>query len=155
MPDRPCYNSLMHLTQKEIFWKCWLWSIISGAIVAGLFWWLTDLLGLFRGTFGGRVFLDLMLTLCIFVSDFGAGFVGWRIVDKYYHNQTRRFVRQYTIYCLVGFALLMATIFSPLSILALLWSFVAPLCVILAFRKVDIKPVKSYGPTRQRARKTR
>lgn len=92
-----------------------------------------------------------MLALSIFTSDFGAGFVGWRIVDKYYHGRTHQFVRRYILYCVIGFALLMAIIFSPFSILALFWSLVAPFCVILALRKVDIKPVKSYGPKRSRA----
>ena len=142
---------LVHLTQKEIFWKCWWWSIISGVVVAMLFWMLSGIGSLFRGDNGGNVFLDLLLALSIFGSDFGAGFVGWRIVDKYYPNLARRFVRRYTMYCLGSFVLLVGVIFSPLSILALLWSFLAPYCVTLSLRNVKVPMAKvPKKPTQRR-----
>lgn len=125
----------MHLTNKEIFWKCWLWSIISGIIVAALFWVLSGIGSLFRGENGGNVFLDLLLSLSLFGSYFGAGFVGWRIVDKYYHSTTRRFVKRYILYSFITFVILVGVIYSPLSILALAWSLLAPWCVIMALNK--------------------
>jgi hypothetical protein len=125
----------MHLTNKEIFWKCWLWSTIGGIIVAALFWMLSGIGNLFHGENGGNVFLDLLLTLCLFGSYFGAGFVGWRIVDKYYHGAVRRFVRRYALYSLLSFVLLVGVIYSPLSILALLWSVLAPWCVVTALNR--------------------
>jgi hypothetical protein len=125
----------MHLTNKEIFWKCWLWSIISGIIVAGLFWMLSGIGSLFHGENGGNVFLDLLLSLSLLGSYFGAGFVGWRIVDKYYHGAVRRFMKRYLLYSFISFAVLIAIIYSPLSILALLWSVLAPWCVITALNK--------------------
>jgi len=90
----------------------------------------------FHGANGGTIFLDLLLGLSIAGSYFGAGFVGWRIVDKYYHSVAKRYIKRYLFYSILSFLLLVGIIFSPLSILALLWSFIAPGCVVLALKQV-------------------
>ncbi|HEX3568553.1 MAG TPA: hypothetical protein VHT70_02650 [Candidatus Saccharimonadales bacterium] len=125
----------MYLTHKAIFWKCWLWSIIAGIVVAALFYFLSSITNIFHGSYGGTIFLDLLLSLSILGSFFGAGFVGWRIVDKYYHAGVRPFVRRFVLYSILSFVLLAGIIYSPVSFLAILWSFVAPLCVLGAISK--------------------
>ena len=125
----------MHLTTKDIFWKCWLWSIIGGIIVALLFWIISGIGNVFRGANGGTIFIDLLLGLSIVGSYLGAGVVGWRIADKYYHSGVAIFKKRYTQYSLVSFIVLIAVVYSPASFLALLWSFLAPYCVVRALGK--------------------
>ena len=132
----------MHHTNKDIFWKCWLWSAICGAVVAVLFWFISDIGSLFHGKYGGTVFIDLLLGLSVLGSYFGAGFVGWRIVDRYYPSTVKAFLKSYKRYSLFSFILLVAIIYSPLSILAIFWSVLAPYCVIVSLSKAK-KTVES------------
>ena len=125
----------MHLSNNDIFWKCWLWSIVGGILVALLFWMIVSVGNLFRGAEGGTIFIDLLLGLSIVGSYFGAGVVGWRIADKYYHGSVPIFLRRYVWYGSLSFVVLVGVIYSPASFLALLWSFLAPLCVISALSK--------------------
>ena len=146
----------MPFTDKEIFWKCWLWSLISGTIVAVLFWILSGIGNLFHGPYGGTIFVDLLLVLSIAGSYAGAGYVGWRLVNKYHPSKLLLYRKAYVKYSLISFVILAIIVYSPLSILALLWSFIAPYCVLLALsviRKTMAleKPVK----TRKRAVKRR
>lgn len=125
----------MPLSNKAIFWKCWLWSIIGGIIVAGLFYAVSGIGHVFHGPYGGTIFVDLLLSLSIVGSYAGAGFVGWRIADKYYHSRVKRFMKRYAWYSLLSFALLVVVVYSPLSFLAILWSLLAPQCVVVALGK--------------------
>ncbi len=125
----------MHLSNKDIFWKCWLWSVIGGIAVALLFWMASSIGNLFRGTEGGTIFIDLLLGLSIVGSYFGAGVVGWRIADKYYHAGVPLFLKRYAWYSCLSFVLLIGVVYSPASFLSLLWSFLAPLCIIGALSK--------------------
>jgi hypothetical protein len=130
----------MYLTNKAIFWKCWLWSIIAGIIVAALFYFLGSITNIFHGPNGGTIFIDLLLFLSIVGSYFGAGYVGWRIADKYYHSAAKKFIKRYVQFSVLSFIVLVAVIYSPLSILAILWSFIAPLCVVWALRRATATP---------------
>ena len=125
----------MKLTNQTIFWKCWLWSVITGGVVASLFWMICNIGNFFRGDAGGTIFVTILLILSIVGSYAGAGVVGWRIAEKYYPRTVDRFVRRYTLYSLISFVLLVGIVYSPVSILALLWSLLAPLCVIIAINR--------------------
>lgn len=125
----------MKLTNQTIFWKCWLWSVITGGVVATLFWTICNIGGFFRGDEGGTIFVTILLILSIVGSYAGAGVVGWRITEKYYTRTVDRFVKRYTLYSLGSFVLLVGIVYSPVSILALLWSLLAPLCVIIAINR--------------------
>ncbi|HSD56023.1 MAG TPA: hypothetical protein VLA92_02620 [Candidatus Saccharimonadales bacterium] len=123
----------MHLTKSDIFWKSWLWSVICGLVVASVFYFVTGLINkMFRFSYGGVAFVDLLIILAIAGSYFGAGYVGSRIAHKYHYDVEKRFVRRYTWYSIVTFLLLVAVTYSPLSFLGILWSLVAPYCVIKA-----------------------
>jgi len=74
----------MKLTNQAIFWKCWLWSVITGGVVATLFWMVCNVGNFFRGDEGGTIFVTILLILSIVGSYAGAGVVGWRIAEKYY-----------------------------------------------------------------------
>ena len=126
----------MHLTNKDIFWKCWLWSLIGGVVIATLFWIISGIGSLFHGPNGGTIFIDLLLSFSLLGSYVGAAFVGWRIVDKYHHSDVKVFLKRYGLYGIISFAVLMVVIYSPLSFLAVLWSAIAPLCVIIALNNV-------------------
>jgi len=130
----------MHLTKSNIFWKCWLWSIICGIIVAMLFWIISGIGNLFHGPNGGTIFIDLLLSFSIAGCYFGAGYVGSRIATKYYNDTDRRFAKRYVLYSIISFALLVGVVYSPVSFLGILWSLIAPLCVIGALAKVKKKP---------------
>lgn len=80
----------------------------------------------------GDLFFDLLITLGVIGAYFGAGLVGWRVADKYFHAREKQFIRQYIRYSIATFILLIIIAYSPLSFLGLLWSFVAPFCVIKA-----------------------
>lgn len=126
----------MHHTKSDIFWKCWLWSAIFGIISAGVFYILSDIS---RSVINvGDYFFDFLIIFGIIGAYFGAGLVGWRIADKYFHAYEKLFVKRYVRFSILTFILLVAIAYSPLSILGLLWSFVAPFCVLQA-----LKPFKS------------
>jgi len=125
----------MKLTNQAIFWKCWLWSVITGGVVATLFWMVCNVGNFFRGDEGGTIFVTILLILSIVGSYAGAGVVGWRIAEKYYARTVDRFVRRYTLYSFFSFVLLVGIVYSPVSVLALLWSLLAPLCVIIAINR--------------------
>lgn len=128
-------------TNKDIFLKCWLWSVISGVTIAILFWLISDVGGFFHDVNGGTIFTDLLIGFSVVGSYLGAGYVGWRIADIYYTNIVKQFLTRYKHYCLYSFIALVAIIYSPLSILALFWSVLAPYCVLIALSKSK----KSYG----------
>ena len=130
----------MKLTNKEIFWKCWLWSIIGGIVVAVLFWMISGIGNLFHGTYGGTIFIDLLLGLSIVGAYGGAGLVGWRIADKYYHDVVKQFLKRYLWYSAGSFVVLVGVVYSPASFLAILWSLLAPFCVIWALNKTTKGP---------------
>jgi hypothetical protein len=125
----------MYMTRKEIFLKCWFWSVITGVLVATIFWIVTDVGGFFHYAYGGAIFIDLLVGLSVVGSYVGAGYIGWRIVDKHYHKSVKYFIKRYEKYSLLSFIILIAVIYSPLSILGFLWSVLAPYCVIAALSK--------------------
>lgn len=119
----------MHHTKSDIFWKCWLWSAIFGIIMAALYAFISDIGP--RWMSAGD-FFGLLTIFGIIGAYFGAGLVGWRIADKYYHAYEKRFIKRYIQYSIITFMLLVAITYSPVSFLGLLWSVVAPLCVLRA-----------------------
>lgn len=122
----------MHLTRFEIFKKCWLWSVISGIAFGSIFWFITSIGNWFHVVFGDTVaFYDVFVVICIIGCYFGAGYVGLRIADKYYHRAAR-FKKRYIQYSVLSFLLLVAITFSPVAFLGLLWSLVAPYCALQA-----------------------
>lgn len=131
----------MHLSNKDIFKKSWLWSVICGIIVAILYWLIATITPLFNWIYDFIPFFDLLILFSLAGSYFGAGYVGWRIADKYYHDTEKRFVRRYVVYSILTFILLVAIAYSPLSILGLLWSLIAPFCVLQALK--PFRPKKS------------
>jgi hypothetical protein len=122
----------MHHTKSDIFWKCWLWAAIFGCVAAGLYM-IVSSIGP-RWLSAGGLFFDLLIIIGILGSYFGAGLVGWRIADKYYHRYEKTFIKRYVQFSLLTFAVLVAITYSPLSILGLLWSFVAPFCVLWSLK---------------------
>lgn len=120
----------MYHTKSDIFWKCWLWSAIFGSVIAGLYAFISGI-GPHWLSAGG-LFFDLLIIFGIMGAYFGAGLVGWRIADKYFHTYEKQFIRRYAKYSLITFVLLVGITYSPVSILGLLWSFVAPFGVLWA-----------------------
>ena len=98
--------------------------------MAGLYAFISDIGP--RWLSAGDLFFDLLIIFGIVGAYFGAGLVGWRIADKYYHAKEKQFRSRYIRYSLITFVALIAITYSPLSILGLLWSFVAPFCVVKA-----------------------
>jgi uncharacterized membrane protein len=134
----------MHLTKYEIFKKCWLWSVVCGIAVGSLFWFITSFGNWFYRVFGDKVaFFDVFVVLAIVGCYFGAGYIGWRIADKYYHNKADRFRKRYIQYSVLSFLLLVVIVYSPLSFLGILWSLVAPYCAVQALAFVKILPKSS------------
>jgi hypothetical protein len=127
----------MPLTRKNIFWKCWIWSIACGILFAIIFWLISDAGGLLHLYYGGGVFLYLLFGFSIVGSYIGAGTVGWRIADKYYHHSVKRFMKQYGLYSMVSLVILVAIVYSPVPFLVLLWSILAPFCVLAALPKTS------------------
>lgn len=132
----------MHLTKSEIFKKSWIWSIICGLSVGSFFWFITSLGNWFSILVRDTVaFFDVFIVLSIAGCYFGAGYVGWRIADKYYHDKERRFIKRYVKYSILSFLLLVAIVYSPLAFLGLLWSLAAPYCVVQA-----LAPIRKNSP---------
>lgn len=125
----------MHHTKSDIFWKCWLWAAIIGSLVAGLYAFISSVGP--RWISGGDRFFDLLILLGIVGAYFGAGLVGWRIADKYYHAREKQFIKRYIRYSVLTFAVLVGVTYSPLSALGLLWSLVPPFSVILALNRIN------------------
>lgn len=126
---------IMNFTNSEIFKKAWLWSVICGAAVAVVFW-LVMYIPVFHWIYKCAAFMDLLILFGVAGSYFGAGYVGWRIAVKHYGDRNRRFIKRYIYYSLLSFVILLAVSFSPLSFMGLLWSFVAPLCVLQALKRI-------------------
>lgn len=138
----------MHLTKSDIFWKCWWWSLIFGAIV-GLFFYAVT--GLFNWDYPGTTFIDLLISLSIIGCYVGAGYVGWRISIKYYHV-SQKFIKRYRQYSIITFILLIAVVYSPLSFLGVLWSFIPPFGVLQTLNYVKQETEPTIKP-RKRSRK--
>lgn len=124
----------MHHTKSDIFWKSWLWAAIFGIIVACIYAFISDI-GPRWLSAGGR-FFDLLILLGIFGAYFGAGLVGWRIADKYFHAYEKIFIKRYIRYSILTFILLVGITYSPLALLGLLWSVVPPFCVLRALDSI-------------------
>lgn len=124
----------MHHTKSDIFWKCWLWSAVIGCLAAGLY---AIIANIGPHWLSGDIFFDLVIIFGVLGAYFGAGLVGWRIADKYYHAYERQFIKRYIKYSVLTFVLLVAITYSPLSIVGLLWSFVAPFCVLQALAPIQ------------------
>ncbi len=129
-------------TKSDIFWKCWLWSAICGILAAIAFWFLSSIGNVFHWDYGGAAFIDLLIISSIAGAYFGAGYVGSRIAHKYYGDHDGKFVKRYLRYSLITFVVLVAVAYSPLSFLALLWSFVAPYSVLKTLDYLQPTPKK-------------
>ena len=126
----------MHHTKSDIFWKSWLWAAIFGCVAAGLYAFISNI---GPHWLNGGDFIDLLIILGVFGSYFGAGLVGWRIADKYYHAQEKVFIKRYIRFGVLTFILLVGIAYSPLSILGLLWSLIPPFCVLQALEPIRKK----------------
>jgi hypothetical protein len=122
-------------SRKDIFIKCWIWSIVSSMLTAAAFWLLTSFGNIFRWEYGGTVFMDLLVGLSVVGGYVGAGYIGWSLVDKYYPGNAKFFLREYRKYSIYSFLGFIAITFTPLSILGLLWSIMAPACVLMVLAK--------------------
>jgi hypothetical protein len=143
----------MHLSKSDIFWKSWWWSLVCGTAAGIFFYLVTDFNGLFHWSYGGSAFIDLLIIVSIAGCYFGAGYIGWRIADKYYQDTEKNYISHYRKYSLLTFLLLVAVAYSPLSFLEILWSLVAPFCVLLALSKV--RPAEVEHPKRSARKQTR
>ena len=113
--------------------------MVFAVIVATIFYAITNISWLFHWSYGGTAFVNLLVVVCVCSSYFGAGYIGWRIADKHYHDHEKRFIRRYIQYSLLTFVVLVVVTYSPLSILGLLWSFVAPYGVLWSLEYVKGK----------------
>ncbi len=127
----------MNFTRKEIFWKCWIWSMAIGILLATVFWIASSIIGFFNQEIGAAAFLYLLFGFSIIGSYIGAGFVGWRITDKYHHHFVKQFIKRYEAYSLASLIILAGIILSPMPYLGLLWSVLAPFCVLAALSKLS------------------
>jgi 4-amino-4-deoxy-L-arabinose transferase-like glycosyltransferase len=141
----------MHLTKSDIFWKSWWWSLVFGAIVASIFYAIT---GLFRFEYPGTSFFDILISLSIVGCYFGAGYVGWRISLKYYHT-SQKYIKLYRQYAIITFVILIGVVYSPLSFLSVLWSFIPPFCVLQALKHVVEETTPAIKPRRRKRQPAR
>lgn len=139
------------MTKSDIFWKSWWWSAVCGAGVAIFFLMITSL-PVFESVFRHVSFIDILVVTSVAGYYFGAGYVGARIATKYFAG-SKRFTGRYVRFSLLSFVALVALAFSPLSFLMILWSFVAPYCVLLTLRGFEPIPVKQTVHNRPRARR--
>lgn len=110
---------------------------MSGVITAIVFYAVTGIGNIFDWLYRSTSFVDMLIGISILGSYAGAGYVGWRIAEKHYHDREKRFVKRYTRYSAFTLFVLVAVVFSPLSFLGILWSFVAPLCVLWSLNYIQ------------------
>ena len=137
----------MHLSASDIFWKSWWSAVIVGAATGITFYAITSF---FDWHLPGTSFVDVLIGLSIFGSYFGAGYVGWRIADKYYYGSEKKFAKYYRRFSLLTFVALVVIVFSPLSFLGLLWSLIPPWCVLQAIKHIEKEPKPAKKPRRKR-----
>jgi hypothetical protein len=125
-------------SDKSIFLKCWLWSVIVGCLIPAVFWIFVDVANLFHND--GSTFLAVLLFLSIVGEYLGAGLVGWRLVEKYLISSEKKFLKSYFRLSLITFVVAIIIVYSPLSPLGLLWSLVPPLCVMKILSKINPQP---------------
>ena len=143
----------MRLTKSDIFWKSWWWSAACGASVAIAFLIITSV-PVFDWLFKLVSFVDVLVALSIIGCYFGAGYVGSRIAVKYYNDHERRYARRYIRFSIFSFILLIAVAFSPVSFLMILWSLIAPYCVLLALNGLTPSAASPARPRTRRKRAT-
>lgn len=96
---------------------------------------------------GDGYFFSILITFGVIGSYCGAGLVGWRIVDKYFHPSVKAFLRRYLQLSAITFILLIIITYTPFSIIAgIFWSLVAPYCVIKALPEKPIKTKSKRTP---------
>lgn len=117
---------------KTIFLKAWMWSIIVALVFGVVFWIIGNFGHLFQNASSGLQFFEVGLYISIAGGYLGAGLIGWRISEKYYFTKATRFVKRYTIISILSFAISFFLFNTPLAIL---WSLVAPLCVVIVLSK--------------------
>ena len=140
------------MTKSDIFWKCWWWSASCGAGIAVLFLIVTAI-PIFDWLFKLVSFVDVLVILSVLGCYLGAGYVGSRIAAKYYNDHEGRYAKRFTRFSLISFAVLVAVALSPLSFLMVLWSFIAPYCVILTLNGIPAKHVESHHKRRTTRRR--
>ncbi|MGD0283983.1 MAG: hypothetical protein ABSB12_00060 [Candidatus Saccharimonadales bacterium] len=114
--------------------------MISGILFATLFWVFSGIGNSFHLDIGGSIFLYLLFGISVVGTYFGAGIVGWRLTDRYYHPSVKYFIKRYELYSALSLAILAVVIYSPIPFLAFLWCILAPFCVLMALPKSS-KPV--------------
>lgn len=140
------------MTKSDIFWKCWWWSATFGA-GTGILLLIITAVPIFDWLFKVVPFFDALVVLSVIGCYVGAGYVGSRIATKHYTNHQGRYAKRYAGFGVLSFALLVGIAFSPLSFLMILWSFVAPYCVVLALRGIPRKQQAVPRAARARARR--
>lgn len=139
----------MRISKSDIFWKSWWWSIVCGSAVAIAFLIITSI-PVFDWIFKKVSFVDVLVVFSIAGCYLGAGYVGSRVASKYYSDPQKRFKGRYVRFSILSFALLVALAFSPISFIMVLWSFIAPYCVILALNNLGQTQVKAAARPRPR-----
>ncbi len=120
----------MALPRKSIFFKAWIWSLIGSLISVAIFWVGSSLIDFFQGDIVRFTYGLLVASL---VGNFlGASLIAWRVADKYYHARLRQSLRRYARFSLLSLVVAIGILFTPISLLASVWSLASAWCVMLA-----------------------
>jgi hypothetical protein len=122
------------LSNKTIFLKSWLWSLIGAAAIVFLFWLISDFIHVPKKLNSLTGFTDTILCLSVLGNIIGSGLVVWRIAEKYHTPIAKNIIRKYFWLSLWSFILATILIITgtPLTTLIVVWNLIAPICVLRA-----------------------
>ena len=135
---------------SDIFWKCWWWSATCGAGI-GILLLIITTIPIFDPLFRLIPFFDTLVILSVAGCYAGAGYVGSRIAAKHYTDHHGRYVKRYAGFSILSAIVLVAIAFSPLSFLMILWSLIAPYCVLLTLRGFTRKQQTAAAAPKRRS----
>lgn len=129
----------MPYSQKELFLKLWLWSIIVGVAFVLVYWIMSGLVPFLQSPGNPYGFVDGVLYASVIGNALGAGLVGWRLVDKYKTAYVAHFKKRFGILTVLSFVLAFILVNTPLTFIMVLWTMAAPATVLMTFHKLGIK----------------
>ncbi len=122
----------MNFNRRTLFFKSWLWSLIGGAALSALFWFITGIIHVFQVFNSLSDFTIIVIGISLVGNCLGAGIVIWRISEKYRPAAHKKTMRKYWQLCagsmIVGLVLIITD--TPFTALIAGWSLVPALWVL-------------------------
>lgn len=126
-------------TSRQLFIKSFWWALIVSALFVGIVLVFVSTKSFFRFYAQGGGLINGILYGSVIGTLVGAGLVGWRVTEKYYHARVKYWTRRYLTLSTLSLAL--AFVLMETYVLSVLLVFWAPLAAAFVVQAIADRPL--------------